>query len=84
MLMRKDCRVTQCISCRVIMMIGNCSHVVSFPIHSRRRRLYNFTFEHKGVQFVFLDWGHGSYPKQCFCRRRVNFSLKHYNLDCRL
>jgi len=24
---------------------------------SRPPKLYNFTFEHKGVQFVFMDWG---------------------------
>jgi hypothetical protein len=24
---------------------------------SKAPKLYNFTFEHKGVQFVFMDWG---------------------------
>ena len=27
-----------------------------FP-ESKAPKLYNFTFEHKGVQFVFMDWG---------------------------
>ena len=27
-----------------------------FP-DSKPARLYNFTFEHKGVQFIFMDWG---------------------------
>ena len=27
-----------------------------FP-HSKPVSLYNFTFEHKGVQFIFMDWG---------------------------
>lgn len=30
-----------------------------FPA-SRAPNLYNFTFEHKGVQFVFMDWGQES------------------------
>jgi Icc protein len=28
-----------------------------FPESPQVPKLYNFTFEHKGVQFVFMDWG---------------------------
>jgi 3',5'-cyclic AMP phosphodiesterase CpdA len=33
--------------------------------------LYNFTFEHKGVQFIFMDWGPES--KAVFLRETSNF-----------
>jgi Icc protein len=33
--------------------------------------LYNFTFEHKGIQFVFMDWGPES--KAVFLRETRNF-----------
>ena len=32
-----------------------------FPV-SQPLALYNFTFEHKGIQFVFMDWGPQSKP----------------------
>jgi 3',5'-cyclic-AMP phosphodiesterase len=28
-----------------------------FPDSSKTPKLYNFTFVHKGVQFIFMDWG---------------------------
>ena len=33
--------------------------------------LYNFTFEHKGIQFIFMDWGPES--KAVFLRETSNF-----------
>ncbi|HET9914642.1 MAG TPA: metallophosphoesterase, partial [Anaerolineales bacterium] len=41
-----------------------------FPA-SKPVELYNFTFEHKGVQFIFMDWGPES--KAVFLRETRNF-----------
>ncbi|HSB00857.1 MAG TPA: metallophosphoesterase [Anaerolineales bacterium] len=41
-----------------------------FP-NSQPVDLYNFTFEHKGIQFIFMDWGPES--KAVFLRETSNF-----------
>jgi 3',5'-cyclic AMP phosphodiesterase CpdA len=41
-----------------------------FP-DSRTPELYNFTFVHKGVQFIFMDWGPQS--KACWCPETAEF-----------
>jgi 3',5'-cyclic AMP phosphodiesterase CpdA len=47
-------------------MMTRCLFPDSKPVN-----LYNFTFEHKGVQFIFMDWGPES--KAVFLRETGNF-----------
>lgn len=41
---------------------------------SKAPKLYNFTFEHKGVQFIFMDWGPES--KACFYPETRTFLVR--------
>jgi len=47
-------------------MLTRCLFPDSEPVD-----LYNFTFEHKGIQFIFMDWGPAS--KAVFLRETRNF-----------
>jgi 3',5'-cyclic AMP phosphodiesterase CpdA len=49
-----------------------------FPA-SKPVRLYNFTFEHKGVQFIFMDWGPES--KAVFLRETRSFLVQALRSD---